>query len=89
MKDTPSLYDTLVEVLHQHEKWLDVRYAKTLAWMIVGLIESSMIGLTAWEPYVLSRAQYAQSTVRRFQRWLNNEKIVVPNLYGPLIHNRR
>lgn len=85
MKDTPSLYDTLVQVLRQHEKWLDVRHAKTLAWMIVGLIESSMIGLTAWEPYVLSRAQYAQSTVRRFQRWLNNEKIVVHNLYGPLI----
>ena len=52
MKDTPSLYDTLVQVLRQHEKWLDVRHAKTLAWMIVGLIESSMIGLTAWEPYV-------------------------------------
>ena len=36
MKDTPSLYDTLVQVLRQHEKWLDVRHAKTLAWMIVG-----------------------------------------------------
>jgi hypothetical protein len=35
-----------------------------------------MIGLTAWEPYVQSRAQYTQSTVRRFQRWLNNEKIL-------------
>jgi hypothetical protein len=68
MKDTPSLYDTLVQVLRQHEKWLDVRHAKTLAWMIVGLIETSMIGLAAWEPYVQSRAQYAQSTVRRFQR---------------------
>ena len=45
MKDTPSLYDTLVQVLRQHEKWLDVRHAKTLAWMIVGLIESSKIRL--------------------------------------------
>jgi hypothetical protein len=85
MKDTPGLYDTLVEVLCQHEKWLDVRHAKTLAWMMVGLIESSLIGLAAWVPYVQSRAQYAQSTVRRFRRWLNNGKIAVHDLYGPLI----
>ena len=50
-----------------------------------------MIGLTAWEPYVQSRAQYAQSTVRRFQRWLNNEKIVDGELAineNLLIHKR-
>jgi len=85
MKDTPSLHDTLVQVLRQHEKWLDVRHAKTLAWMIVGLIESGMIGLTAWTPYVQGRAIYAQSTVRRFRRWLDNDKIKVHDLYGPLI----
>ena len=85
MKDTPGLYDTLVQVLRQHEKWLDVRHAKTLAWMMVGLIESGMIGLTAWTPYVQGRARYAQSTVRRFRRWLDNGKIEVHDLYGPLI----
>ncbi len=85
MKDTPSLYDTLVQVLRQHEKWLDVRHAKTLAWMMVGLIESGMIGLMAWTPYVQGRALYAQSTVRRFRRWLDNDKIKVHDLYGPLI----
>lgn len=85
MKDTPGLHDTLVQVLCQHKKWLDVRHAKTLAWMMVGLIESSMIGLAAWEPYVQGRAQYAQSTVRRFRRWLDNKKIKVHDLYGPLI----
>ena len=85
MKDTLGLYDTLVQVLRQHKKWLDVRHAKTLAWMIVGLIESGMIGLTAWTPYVQGRAIYAQSTVRRFRRWLDNDKIKVHDLYGPLI----
>jgi hypothetical protein len=85
MKDTPGLYDTLVQVLRQHEKWLDVRHAKTLAWMMVGLIESGMIGLMAWTPYVQGRALYAQSTVRRFRRWLDNDKIKVHDLYGPLI----
>lgn len=53
--------------------------------MIVGLIQSGTISLTAWTPYVQSRATYAQSTVRRFRRWLDNERIHVHALYGPLI----
>ncbi len=27
----------------------------------------------------------SQSTVRRFRRWLDNETIEVPTLYGPLM----
>lgn len=37
MKDAPGLYDTLVQVLRQYEKWDDVRQARTLAWMMAGL----------------------------------------------------
>jgi len=37
-------------VLSQHRKWLDRRHLKTLAWMMVGLIESGMIGLTTGHP---------------------------------------
>ena len=85
MENTPHLYDTLVLVLSQHATWLDQRHLKTLAWMMVGLIHSGWINLTAWAPYVVSRAQYAQSTVRRFRRWLDNDKIDVLALYGPLI----
>jgi hypothetical protein len=85
MENTPRLHDTLVQVLSQHDEWLDVRHVKTLAWMLVGLIQSGLIGLNAWAPYVLSRATLAQSTVRRFARWLDNERIVVHQLYGPLI----
>jgi len=85
MEDTPRLYHTLVHVLSQHRKWLDVRHYQTLAWMMVGLIQSGMIGLNAWAPYVVSRAVYAQSTVRRFARWLDNGRIEVHHLYGPLI----
>jgi hypothetical protein len=85
MEDTSRLYDTLVQVLRQHQKWLDARHLKTLAWMMVGLIQSGLIGLNAWAPYVKSRAVYAQSTVRRFVRWLDNERIQVHALYGPLI----
>jgi hypothetical protein len=85
MENTPYLYDTLLRVLGQHANWLDLRHLKTLAWMMVGLIHSSSISLCAWAPYVVSRARYSQSTVRRFRRWLDNDKIEVHSLYGPLI----
>jgi hypothetical protein len=87
MENTPRLYDTLLQVLSQHAKWLDRRHRQTLAWMMVGLIHSGWISLTAWAPYVVSRAQYAQSTVRRFRRWLDNAKIESGALYGPLIQH--
>ena len=85
MESTPRLYDTLVDVLGQHQNWLDLRHLKTLAWMTVGLRQSGTISLTAWVPYVQSRAMYAQSTVRRFARWLENDRIDVHALYGPLL----
>ena len=85
MENTPYLYDTLVQVLRQHRNWLDLRHLKTLAWMMVGLIHSSSMSLCAWAPFVVSRARYSQSTVRRFRRWLDNDKIEVHTLYGPLL----
>ena len=88
MENTPHLYDTLVHVLSQHAKWVDQRHLKTLEWMMVGLIQSGWISLTAWPPYVVSRARDAQSTVRRFRRWLDNDKIDVLSLYGPLCSKR-
>ena len=85
MENTPYLYDTLVRVLSHHAHWLDLCHLKTLAWMMVGLINSYSISLGAWTPFVISRARYSQSTVRRFRRWLDNDKIEVQTLYGPLI----
>src|SRR5438105_12639061 len=63
MEGTPRLYDTLVQVLSQHQNWVDRRHLKTLACMVAGLIQAGKISLTAWVPYVHSRAVYAQSTV--------------------------
>jgi hypothetical protein len=85
MENTPRLHNTLVAVLSQHRNWLDLRHLITLAWMMVGLLQSHTISLDAWVPFVHSRAQYAQSTVRRFRRWLDNNRIQVHELYGPLI----
>ena len=87
MESTPRLYHTLVYVFSQHQNWVDLRHLKTLAWMIVGLIQSGKISLTAWTPYVHSRAVYAQSIVRRFARWLENDRIAVHSLYGPLMQH--
>ena len=56
-----------------------------LAWMVVGVIKSGKIGIPDWTPYVESRAQYAQSTQKRFHRWVYNDRIDVNELYGPLI----
>ncbi|MBA3533338.1 MAG: hypothetical protein H0T73_15565, partial [Ardenticatenales bacterium] len=50
MENTPRLYDTLVTVLSQHEKWEAVRHLKTLAWRVVGLILSGEIHLSEWGP---------------------------------------
>lgn len=85
MQVKSRLYHTLVAGLSQVESWLDVRHMKTLVWMVVGLIESEKIGLTSWIPYAEGRAQMAQSVQRRFARWVNNERIEVNSLYGPLL----
>jgi hypothetical protein len=68
MEGTPRFYDTLVQVLSQHQNWVDRRHLKTLACMVAGLIQSSKICLTAWVPSVHSRATVAQRTVRRLIR---------------------
>lgn len=85
MESAPNLYDTLTSILGQESHWLDKRHYQTLAWMVVGLLYSKVVSLTEWADHVDSRAQYAQSTVRRFSRWLHNERILVSDLYWPLI----
>jgi hypothetical protein len=53
--------------------------------MMVGLISSKTVSLGEWAPFVVSRARYAQSIVRRFSRWLDHNRIKPEPLYGPLI----
>jgi hypothetical protein len=50
MENTPYLYDTLLGVLGQHSKWLDLRHRQTLAWMMVGLMCAKTVSLGAWAP---------------------------------------
>ena len=65
--------------------WRDGRHLQTVAWMVVGLLLSGEIALTKWAPYIVSRAQFAQSSQRRFERWLHNRRIPVLALYGALV----
>jgi hypothetical protein len=81
---TLGLYHTLFGLFGKYN-WRDIRHCKTLLWMMVGLISSGTISLNAWADVIHSRAKYAQSTVRRFTRWLENERIEVHYLYGPII----
>lgn len=53
--------------------------------MVSALIYSGQLSLPAWEPYVPSRAEKAQSVERRWQRFLGNERIRVERLYVPLV----
>src|SRR5882724_4591597 len=85
MESTPRLYHTLVYVFSQHQSWVELRHLNTLAWMIVGLIPSGKISLTAWTPDVHSRAVYAQRIVRRFARWREHDRLDVHALDGPLM----
>jgi len=50
-----------------------------------GLIQSGTIHLSAWVDHVDSRAVYAQSTQRRFSRWLQQRRIQAYRAYAPLI----
>lgn len=85
MENSPRLYSELVALCGQPGQWRDRRHLQTLAWMVVGLIQAQCVKLTAWVPFVQGRAQYAQSTQRRFRRWLANRRIEVAPLYGPLM----
>src|SRR5262245_41310040 len=69
----------------QHGQWRDVRQLHTRVWMVVGLIHAGSVSLRAWVPFVEGRACYAQSTQRRFARWLQNPRVEVHPLYAPLI----
>ena len=85
MEKSPRLYSELGALGGQPGPWGDVRHLQTFAWRVVGLIQAESVKLTAWVPFVQGRARYAQSTQRRFRRWLGNHRIEVAPLYGPLL----
>jgi hypothetical protein len=75
----------MMSYLCQYSQASDLRHVKTLGWMVYGLLCSQKLNLSAWEPYVRSRATQAQSYERRWQRWIKNNRIDVERLYVPLV----
>lgn len=85
MPTSTHLYDQLFDRLRQHSRVSDLRHLKALAWMVNALLHSGELNLAAWEPYVPSRATKAQSTERRWQRFMGNRRISVMAIYLPLV----
>ena len=48
MKETSRFYDAPRQLLGQQCRWKDQRHSFPLVWMVVGLIASGQISLTAW-----------------------------------------
>lgn len=82
--DAPRLYQAVLAHL-QGGLWNDIRNARTLAWMVSGLLLSQRSTLAAWVPHIHSAATLAQSTERRVRRWLENPAIDCGSIYGPLV----
>lgn len=82
--DAPRLYQAALTHL-QTGLWNDLRNARTLGWMVTGLVLSQCSSLPAWLPHIHSNATQAQSTERRFRRWLENPAIDPAAIYGPLV----
>lgn len=86
MKNASRLYDALSSFVGQCA-WADQRHAYVLVWMVIGVIHEGSVNLTRWLGHVQTRARDAQSTQRRFSRWLHNARIHPTHLYGSLIQS--
>ena len=85
MSSTTGLYDQVLSLLRQYSHRRDLRHLKALAWMVTALVCSSKLSLPEWESYVPSRARQAQSTERRWQRFMSNRRVRIKSLYVPLV----
>ena len=84
MERSRQLYTQIFDLLQQHSHYVDVRHIQTLALMVQGLLSSPRLNLTAWEPFVQSRANEAQSYQRRWSRFMRNKRIQSLDIYTPL-----
>jgi Transposase DDE domain len=84
MRNASRLYDALLNFIGQLP-WRDPRHAYVLVWMVMGVIHEGSVNLTHWLSHVETSARQAQSTQRRFSRWLHNPRIHPTSLYRPLI----
>jgi hypothetical protein len=78
MCDSLQMYRTLMTTLATHiprAVFGDIRRLATLAWAVIGLCSTQTANFNRWGEVVISRAQYASSHQRRFQRWFHNAQV--------------
>lgn len=85
LENTSHLHHRLIKFAGQYSKWSDLRHLGVMCWMMVGLIAEGKVNLTKWIDHVYTKAQIAQSTQRRFSRWVNNPRINPAKLYSPVV----
>ena len=83
MKHASRFYDGFQTFVSQSD-WADLRHLAVLVGMLVRLIEEGKVNLTCWISRVETKALCAQSTPRRFARWLHNARINVARLIPSL-----
>jgi hypothetical protein len=84
MKTAAPLYNALKQFVGQCT-WADQRHMAVLIWMVIGVIHEGSVNLTRWLAHVETSAHQAQSTQRRFSRWLHNSRIHPTSIYSSLI----
>lgn len=90
MTEAKRLYEELLLALHRlipHTLYQDRRHLKTLAWAVTGLCLTQTVHLSAWAEVVESQAILAASRIRRFSRWLHQDRIVPLEWYRPVIED--
>jgi hypothetical protein len=73
MKTADPLYDPLKRFVGLMIL-TDKRHLTGLIWIMIGVIHAGSVNLTRWLAHAETSAQQAQSTQRRFFRWLHNHR---------------
>ncbi len=88
MTDSLQMYSILLSAFCEHiprPLFGDVRRLVVLAWAVVGLCLTKTVNFNQWGEVVISKAQFASSHQRRFQRWLYNPRVKPIKFYFPLL----
>ena len=85
MDSHTRLHAELTSFLRQHGSVSDKRHLTLLGWMVAGLLLSQTVCFDRWKTALPLAHCLAASWQRRCRRWLANERINGPALYGPLV----
>jgi hypothetical protein len=85
MSSSHQLYQRVFTKLHALHPTLHQKRLADWIWVIVGLIQSQSVQLSAIANHIPSDGQ-AAGRIARFRRWLASKWIVSRTLYHPLIH---